>query len=42
MTKHEIKVEISKTEELKTIIEKSYFEEGISGKILGKKYFFNN
>ncbi len=39
MTKHEIKVEISKTEELKTIIEKSYFEEGISGKILGKKYF---
>jgi hypothetical protein len=39
MVKHEIKVEISKSEELKTIIEKAYFEEGIMGKIIGKKHF---
>jgi hypothetical protein len=39
MIKHEIKVELNKTEELKSIIEKSYFEEGQMGKILGKKYF---
>jgi hypothetical protein len=41
MVKHEIKVEISKSEELKTIIEKAYFEEGFMGKIMGKKYFIN-
>jgi len=39
MVKHEIKVEISKSEELKNIIEKAYFEEGIMGKIIGKKHF---
>jgi hypothetical protein len=37
--KHEIKVEFSKTDLLKDIIEKSYFEEGLCGKILGKKHF---
>lgn len=41
MVKHEIKVEISKSEELKTIIEKAYFEEGFMGKIMGKKHFIN-
>lgn len=37
--KHEIKVEFSKTDLLKDIIEKAYFEEGLGGKILGKKHF---
>ena len=39
MIKHEIKVELNKTDELKSIIEKSYFEEGQMGKILGKNHF---
>jgi hypothetical protein len=39
MAKHEIKVEFSNSSELKEIIEKSYFEEGFSGKIMGKKNF---
>jgi len=39
MVKHEIKVELSDTDSIKSIIEKSYFEEGYSGKILAKKYF---
>jgi hypothetical protein len=39
MVKHEIKVEISNTEQLKTIIEKAYFEEGFAGKILGKSNY---
>ena len=39
MVKHEIKVEFSNTEALKTIIEKAYFKEGSSGKILGKSNF---
>jgi hypothetical protein len=39
MVKHEIKVEINKSEQIKSIIEKSYFEEGLNGKITGKKYF---
>jgi hypothetical protein len=38
MVKHEIKVELTKTEELKSIIEKAYFEEGHMGKIIGKKH----
>lgn len=38
MVKHEIKVELNKTEEIKKIIELAYFEEGFSGKILGKKH----
>ena len=37
--KHEIKVEFSNSEALKQIIEKSYFEEGIVGKIISKKHF---
>lgn len=39
MTKHEIRVELSQSDELKTIIEKAYFEEGFGGKIIGKKHF---
>jgi hypothetical protein len=39
MVKHEIKVEISKSEEIKSLIQKAYFEEGLQGKILGKKHF---
>jgi hypothetical protein len=39
MTKHEIKIELNKPEDLKTVIEKSYFEEGQIGKIIGKKHF---
>lgn len=37
--KHEIKVEFSNSEKLKDIIEKAYFEEGLLGKIVGKKHF---
>lgn len=39
MVKHEIKVEIDKTEEIKSLIEKSYYEEGLNGKITGKKNY---
>jgi hypothetical protein len=39
MVKHEIKVEVSKPEEIKDIIQKAYFEEGNQGKIMGKKHF---
>lgn len=39
MIKHEIKVEISKSEELEKIIEKAYFEDGLVGKIIGKKHY---
>lgn len=39
MTKHEIKVELNKPKELKEVIEKSYFEDGQMGKIMGKKHF---
>ena len=39
MVKHEIKVELKSTEEIKKIIELAYFEEGFGGKILGKKHF---
>lgn len=39
MVKHEIKVELKNSDSLKTIIEKSYFEEGNLGKILGKKNY---
>lgn len=37
MAKHEIKVEISNSDDIKNIIEKAYFENGHLGKILGKK-----
>ena len=40
MLKHEIKVEFSNSEVLKTIIEKAYFEEGNLGKIQGKSNYF--
>lgn len=39
MVKHEIKVELKNSDSLKAIIEKSYFEEGNLGKILGKKNY---
>jgi hypothetical protein len=39
MIKHEIKVEIQNSEEIKSLIQKAYFEEGLQGKILGKKHF---
>ena len=39
MVKNEIKVDFSNTEELKNIIEKSYFTEGMGGKIIGNKNF---
>jgi hypothetical protein len=39
MVKHEIKVELNKTEEIRQIIEKAYFEEGFGGKIIGKNHF---
>jgi len=39
MIKHEIRVEISNSKDIKDLIEKAYFEEGISGRIMGKKNF---
>lgn len=39
MVKYEIKVELTQTEEIRNLIEKSYFEEGFGGKILGKKHY---
>lgn len=39
MIKHEIKVEISSTDALQSLIEKAYFEEGQMGRIMGKDYF---
>lgn len=39
MIKHEIKVEFSNTEALKSIINKAYFEEGNMGKIMGKENY---
>ena len=39
MVKHEIKVEFSDSTTIQTLIEKSYFEEGFKGKILGNKNF---
>jgi len=39
MVKHEIKVEYSDSTSLKNLIEKSYFEEGYLGRILGKKHY---
>lgn len=41
MVKHEIKVELNRTEDLKKIIELSYFEEGFGGKIVGKKHYIS-
>lgn len=39
MVKHEIKIELNKSTELVQLIEKAYFEEGLSGKILGKEHY---
>jgi hypothetical protein len=41
MVKHEIKIELNKTEEIRKIIELAYFKEGFGGKILGKKHFLS-
>lgn len=40
MIKHEIKVEFSDSEVLRSIIEKAYFEDGYMGKILRKEDHF--
>jgi hypothetical protein len=39
MIKHEIKVELSDSNTIQELIEKTYFEEGNHGKILGKKHY---
>jgi hypothetical protein len=39
MIKHEIKVELSDSNTIQELIEKTYFEEGNQGKILGKKHY---
>ena len=39
MIKHEIKVEFSNSEVLKSLINKAYFEEGYMGKIMGKENY---
>lgn len=39
MIKHEIKVEFSNSEILKSLINKAYFEEGYMGKIMGKENY---
>ncbi len=39
MIKHEIRVEFSNSEALKSIIQKAYFDEGYMGKILGKNHY---
>jgi hypothetical protein len=39
MSKHEIKVEVQNSEEIKSLIQRAYFEEGLQGKILGKNHF---
>ena len=41
MLKHEIKVEFNNSEIWKSIIEKSYFEDGEMGKIKGKNNFIS-
>ena len=39
MVKHEIKVELEKSEDLLNLIQKAYFQEGLNGKILGKNHY---
>ncbi len=39
MVKHEVRVGMSNTDELKNIIEKAYYEGGDRGKIMGKKHY---
>lgn len=39
MIKHEIKVELSDSNSIQELIEKTYFEEGDRGKIVGKKHY---
>ena len=39
MLKHEVKIEFQNSEVLKSIIEKSYFEEGTNGKLFGKSNY---
>lgn len=37
--KYELKIEFKEKEQLKQIIEKSYFEDGTKGKLVGKKAY---
>ena len=39
MVKHEIKVELEKSEDLLNLIQKAYSQEGLNGKILGKNHY---
>jgi hypothetical protein len=39
MVKYEIKIELSKTEDIKTLIESAYFKDGFGGKILGNNQY---
>jgi hypothetical protein len=41
MSKHEIKVEFSNTDEIESLIERAYFIEGDRGRILSKKYYLD-
>jgi hypothetical protein len=41
MIKYEIKVELKKSDEIKSLIEKAYFEEGQMGKILSKNHYLS-
>jgi len=40
MIKHEIRVELTNTDDLKKIIKKAYFKEGFKGKITGSNKHF--
>lgn len=39
MVKHEIKVELDKAQDLSALIQKAYYDEGFSGKILHKDHY---
>lgn len=41
MIKHEIKLDCCATEQIKAIIEKAYFQEGLAGKIQGNQNFIS-
>lgn len=39
MVKHEVRVGMTNVEEIKSLIEKAYYEDGDHGKIMGKKHY---
>jgi len=39
MVKHEVKVGMTNVEEIRSLIEKAYYEDGDHGKIMGKKHY---